>query len=91
MRIQPGQIYRAIKPSPAHPDGTHIRIKVVSTPYPGALGFGAGKVDVVTVTSTGREVRRRAIEASQLHASTVGAWGKPRRTGYVLETAEAGQ
>lgn len=86
--IQPGQTYLAVKPSPTHPGGTRIRIKVVGTPItiPGVWGYD--KVNVVTITETGREVRRRAIEASQLHASATTRDGKPRRNGYVLEAGQ---
>ncbi|MCY0917038.1 hypothetical protein OS965_02455 [Streptomyces sp. H27-G5] len=67
--IEPKQVYRAIRPNRA---GATIRIKVVGTPItiPGVWGYG--KVDVVTLTLDGREVRRRAIEASRLHPLPVG-------------------
>lgn len=86
MTIQPGQTYRAVKPSDGF-SADFIRIEVV-----GAVGrvpgWGYGKVDVVTVTPEGRKVRRRAIEASQLHASATTKTGQPRRTGYVLEAGQ---
>ncbi|MFF4644929.1 hypothetical protein [Streptomyces sp. NPDC001389] len=83
--IQPGQIYRAVKATASEPEPRHIRIEVVGT-----LGrihgvWGYGKVNVVTITADGRKVRRRAIEASQLHATETTRDGQPRRTGYVLE------
>jgi hypothetical protein len=83
--IQPGQTYRSITPTASDPSDSHRRIKVVSTPItiPGVWGYG--KVDVVTLTEVGREVRRRSIEASQLHATATTRDGQPRRTGYVLE------
>ncbi|MFK0045484.1 hypothetical protein ACIQU4_15425 [Streptomyces sp. NPDC090741] len=86
--IQPGQIYRSVPPSPSDPDDRHRRIKVVGTPItiPGVWGYG--KVDVVTLTETSREVRRRSIEASQLHATATTRDGKPRRNGYVLEAGQ---
>lgn len=84
--IKPGQTYRAVRPSPADPNGRHIRIKVVGKTYPGALGYG--KVAIVTVTADGREVRRRTIELSQLHATATTRDGKPRRNGYVLEAGQ---
>ncbi|MCX5137612.1 hypothetical protein OOK06_36705 [Streptomyces sp. NBC_00340] len=82
--IQPGQIYRSLS-SHHHPVDGPTRIKVVGTvqSIPGVWGFG--KVNVVTVTRTGREVRPRAIEAAQLHETATTASGQPRRTGYVLE------
>ena len=79
--IQPGQTYRPAKGGP-------LRIKVVSTPIaiPGVHGYG--KAAVVTLTADGREVRRRAIETSQLHATATTKDGQPRRTGYVLEHSQ---
>lgn len=82
--IQPGQTYRAVSPTPSDPEGRHIRIKVVWVP----ASFWEGKVNVVTVLADGREIRRRAIEASQLHASATTRDGQPRRTGYVLEAGQ---
>ncbi|MFJ8016205.1 hypothetical protein [Streptomyces sp. NPDC096339] len=85
--IQPGQTYRSLS-NRHHPDDVPVRIKVVGTPItiPGVWGYG--KVDVVTITAAGREVRRRAIEASQLHATATTREGQPRRTGYVLEEGQ---
>lgn len=82
--IQPGQMYRSLS-NRHHPVDGPTRIKVVSTPItiPGVWGYG--KVTVVTITRSGREVRRRSIEASQLHATATTRDGQPRRTGYVLE------
>ena len=82
--IKPGQIYYSL--GDPYPYSEPRRIKVVGTPgtIPGVYGFG--KVDVVTLTSTGREIRRRAIEAVQLHATPTTRDGQPRRTGYALET-----
>ncbi|MER6778436.1 MULTISPECIES: hypothetical protein [unclassified Streptomyces] len=84
MTIQPGQIYRSLS-NRHHPVDGPTRIKVVGAPIaiPGVWGYG--KVEVVTVTRTGREVRRRGIEASQLHATAITRDGQPRRNGYVLE------
>ena len=84
MNIQPGQIYRSLS-NRHHPCDGPTRIKVLGTPIaiPGVWGYG--KVTVVTLTKTGSEVRRRSIEASQLHASATTKTGQPRRTGYVLE------
>jgi hypothetical protein len=75
--IRSGQTYRSC--GDPYPYTEPRRIKVV-----GVWGFG--KVDVVTLTETGREIRRRAIEATQLHATDTTKTGQPRRTGYVLET-----
>lgn len=82
--IQPGQTYRSLS-NRHHPCDGPRRIKVVGKPgtVPGIWGFG--KVDVVTLTEDGREIRRRAIEISQLHDSPTTASGQPRRTGYTLE------
>jgi hypothetical protein len=81
--IQPGQTYRSL--GDPYPYDEPRRIKVVGNPvtWPGLYDFG--KVDVVTLTETGREIRRRAIEVTQLHESATTKTGKPRRTGYVLE------
>lgn len=83
--IQPGQIYRSLS-NRHHPVDGPTRIKVVGEPgtIPGG-GHKFGKVDVVTLTKAGREIRRRAIEISQLHDSDTTRDGQPRRTGYVLE------
>jgi hypothetical protein len=82
--IEPGQIYRSLS-NRHHPCDGPTRIKVVGKPGTIPGGHHFGKVDVVTVTATGRELRRRAIEASQLHDSPTTQDGAPRRTGYALE------
>ncbi|MEE1813508.1 hypothetical protein PUR59_00385 [Streptomyces sp. SP18ES09] len=83
--IQPGQTYRSVTPTRRYPEPEYRRIKVIGTPItiPGVYGFG--KVEVVTLTAKGREVRRRPIECSELHVDSLTANGQPRRTGYVLE------
>lgn len=83
-RIQPGQIYRSLS-NRHHPVDGPIRIKVVGKPVatPGLYGFG--KVAIVTVTPTGREIRRRLIDITHLHAGPIGRNGVRLRTGYVLE------
>ncbi|MFE4818574.1 hypothetical protein ACFRFU_19505 [Streptomyces sp. NPDC056704] len=83
--VQPGQIYRSL--GDPYPYREPRRIKVVGKPVttPGLYGFG--KVQVVTVTGTGREIRQRRIELSQLHATDTTETGAKRRTGYALETA----
>ncbi|MFE4867677.1 hypothetical protein [Streptomyces sp. NPDC056682] len=85
MPIEPGQIYLSVNPSTSDPRNGHRRIKVVGRviTIPGVWGYG--KVEVVTLTESGREVRRRSIEAAQLHATATTREGKPRRAGYVLE------
>lgn len=85
MPIEPGQVYRSV--GDPYPYSEPRRIKVVGNVQciPGVWGFG--KVDVVTLTENGREIRRRAIEATQLHDSATTRGGKPRRTGYVLDTS----
>lgn len=82
FRIERGQIYRSLG-NRHHPVEGPTRIKVVEDPVatPGLHGFG--KVDVVTLKN-GREIRRRPIELSQLHASATTQHGKPRLSGYVL-------
>ncbi|MGW1409419.1 hypothetical protein [Streptomyces sp. NPDC002403] len=87
MNIQPGQIYRSLTNRHAHGGGP-VRIKVVGEPHTIPGGWNFGKVDVVTLTETGREIRRRNIEVTQLHDSATTKDGKPRRTGYVLEQSE---
>ncbi|KIF02226.1 hypothetical protein PL81_31145 [Streptomyces sp. RSD-27] len=83
--IQPGQTYRSVQPIASDPRQPHRRIKVIGTlgHIPGVWGFG--KVNVVTLAADGREVRRRVIDAGQLHATPTTRDGQPRRTGYVLE------
>lgn len=70
-------------------DGTRgpvcTRIRVVSKPVttPGLHGFG--KVEIETVTASGRGIRRRRINVAQLHATgTVGTEELPRKSGYRL-------
>ncbi|MFF6847172.1 hypothetical protein [Streptomyces antimycoticus] len=83
MPIEPGQLYRSLS-NRHHPVDGPTRIRVVGEPgvVPGVWGFG--KVDIVTVTPSGREIRRRAISVAQLHESATTADGTPRRNGYVL-------
>jgi len=81
--IQPGQTYYSL--GDPYPYTEPRRIKVVDLPgtTPGVWGFG--KVDVVTLTADGREIRRRAIEVTQLHETATTRNGQLRRTGYALE------
>lgn len=85
--IEPGQVYRACKPTPSMPGEHYIRVKVVSKPITMHGMYGYGSVTIVTLTNDGGKVRERAIKFNQLHASPVTKDGQPRRTGYVLETA----
>jgi hypothetical protein len=79
--IRPGQVYVAC-------DGSGRLIRVLSrvNNTPGLHGFG--KVDVETMSSDGRGLRFRAIEARQLHATAATRNGQPRRTGYHLTPEE---
>lgn len=87
--IQPGQTYSSVKPITSEPESRHIRIKVTAEPNRFNLSrWTVGKVQVVTLTSDGREVRLRAIKVSQLHATATTRDGQPRRTGYVLEAGQ---
>ena len=83
-KIEKGQVYKSCQPVRSMPGEHYTRIKVVGEPstIPGIWGFG--KVVVVTLTEDGREVRQRAIECSQLHATSTTRQGNPRRTGYHL-------
>lgn len=83
--IEQHQIYRSCQPVRSEPELRHTRIKVVGKPMtiPGVWGFG--KVDIVTLTDDGREVRRRSIRMDQLHETATTGDGQPRRTGYVRE------
>ncbi|MFE9461653.1 hypothetical protein [Streptomyces californicus] len=85
--IQPGQIYRSLS-NRHHPADGPARIKVVGEPVSIVGLYHFGKVAVVTVTTDGREIRRRAIEVTQLHATATTRDGAPRRTGYVLEQSK---
>ncbi|MBX7464928.1 hypothetical protein K1Y80_02380 [Streptomyces sp. MAG02] len=84
MTIEPGQIFVSLS-NRHHPVDGPTRIKVVGQviTIPGVWGYG--KVEVVTLAKSGREVRGRSIEASQLHATATTREGRPRRNGYVLE------
>jgi hypothetical protein len=83
MSIQPGQIYVSL--GDPYPYTEPRRIRIVSEPVttPGLYGFG--KVQVFTVTESGREIRQRRIELSQLHATDTTETGAKRRAGYALE------
>ncbi|WP_433330055.1 hypothetical protein [Spirillospora sp. CA-294931] len=83
-QIQAGQIYESCQPT-AVVDGqeTHTRIRVIRPPRDRSL-YGHGKVDIVTLNREGREIRPRAIEASQLHATATTRDGRERRAGYRL-------
>lgn len=88
MTIQPGQIYRSLS-NRHHPADGPVRIKVVGAPSPYNLNrYEHGRATVVTLTRNGREIRKRRINASQLHATPLTPNGQPRRTGYVLDTPD---
>ena len=83
-RIEPGQEYETCQPTYYGTAGEErTRIRVVGRPVT-TLGFDFGKVEVVTLTAGGREVRRRQIEARQLHETGLTRSGAPRRSGYRL-------
>lgn len=84
--IEQGQIYRSCQPVRSEPEPRHTRIKVVGKPIATWGRYGYGKVDIVTLTDDGREIRRRRIRMDQLHDSPTARDGQPRRTGYALET-----
>lgn len=86
-KIEIGDVYVSCKPVASMPDAHYIRIRVVGEPITTFGRYGYGKVDVVTIAADGREVRRRALEASQLHATATTRDGRLRRTGYVLEAS----
>jgi hypothetical protein len=87
--IKPGQTYRAIRPTASDPHKGHARIKVTAEPNRFNLSrWTAGKVQIVTITDDGREVRPRALNVRQLHETAITRDGKPRRTGYVLEEGQ---
>ncbi|NML55338.1 hypothetical protein HHL19_16330 [Streptomyces sp. R302] len=71
--IHPGQTYRSADPR----DSIRIRIK--------AYNAGENRALVVDAT-TGKRPRPMLVTA--LHATATTKAGKPRRTGYILETAE---
>lgn len=86
MAIEPGDEYLSCKPTESMPNGHPTRIRVVGKPASTWGMYGYGKVDFVTVTETGREVRRRAIEVNQLHETATTKSGTARKSGYVRVT-----
>jgi hypothetical protein len=78
MTIQLDQIYRSTR------DGRRVRIADLPGTTPGAPDFCM--VAVYTVLDNGRETRYRRVGCEQFHDSPTTQDGKPRRTGYVLET-----
>lgn len=83
--IEPGQVYYSLDPRIEQYYDAPRRIKIVSEMIttPGLHGFG--KVDVVTLTDDGREIRRRSILTTQLHAGPIGESGRRLKHGYALE------
>lgn len=83
--VRPGQIYESCQPTfVVDGEETHTRLRVVGEPISTGGLYRYGKVQVATLTPEGREIRQRAIEVSQLHASGTTKTGAPRRTGYRL-------
>lgn len=74
--IEPGQEYQACNPL------DHIRIRVLSAPFPGVTGRPG--VTIATLTATGREIRKRTINAGALHETATTRTGQPRISGYRL-------
>lgn len=83
--VERGQEYVAVQAVASEPVPRFIRIRVVGRPHASSGGWNFGKVDVVTVTPDGRELRYRAIDMAQLHDSPTTRDGQPRKTGYVLD------
>ncbi|MFJ5071668.1 hypothetical protein ACIQC7_35160 [Kitasatospora sp. NPDC088556] len=81
--IKRGQIYQSLS-GRHHPADRPTRILIKGViPY-GAGCWGQGTASVVTLTTTGREVRPRNVKLTQLHNSATTRDGQPRRTGYRL-------
>ncbi|MFJ8923866.1 hypothetical protein ACIREK_30865 [Streptomyces sp. NPDC102415] len=83
--IQPGQTYRSLS-NRHHPSDGPTRIRIASAPIGATDLDGMRKVQVVTITRDGREIRPRWMRADQLHTTASTRDGAHRRTGYVLET-----
>ncbi len=81
--IQPGQTYRSL--NNRHPADGPTRIRITNAPFGATDLDGMRKVQVVTITRDGREIRTRWMRTDQLHATATTRDGAPRRTGYVLE------
>ncbi|WP_069751597.1 hypothetical protein [Streptomyces sp. EN16] len=82
--IQPGQTYRSLS-NRHHPSDGPTRIRITNAPIGAADLDGMRKVQVVTITRDGREIRPRWMRSDQLHTTPTTRDGAPRRTGYVLE------
>lgn len=82
--IQPGQTYRSLS-NCHHPTDGPTRIRITHAPIGATDIDGMRKVQVVTITRDGREIRPRWMRADKLHTTTTTRDGAPRRTGYVLE------
>ncbi|MFJ3083052.1 hypothetical protein ACIPJG_25310 [Streptomyces halstedii] len=82
--IQPGQIYRSLS-NRHHPADGPVRIRIARAPIGATDIDGMRKVQVVTITRDGREIRPRWMRADKLHTTATTRDGAPRRTGYVLE------
>ncbi|NEC17926.1 hypothetical protein [Streptomyces parvus] len=88
--IETGQIYRSLS-NRHHPADGPARIRITSAPLGAADLDGMRKVQVVTITRDGREIRPRWIRADRLHTTATTLSGEPRRTGWVLEQPEGGE
>ena len=85
MTITPGQIYQSCQPTYVVAGflNLHTRIKVLEAP--GTMpGIDFGKAFVATLTTEGRLLRMRHLDAKKLHASAFTKEGDRRRTGYSL-------
>ena len=86
--IRPGQVYEECATSDYWEPR---RIRVLGEPGDRWLP-GYSKVDVATIDDRGREMRRRALETSQLHATGTTRTGQPRRSGYrLVQDTETGR
>ncbi|MFE0692902.1 hypothetical protein [Streptomyces sp. NPDC058869] len=82
--IQPGQTYRSLG-NRHHPTDGPTRIRIANAPTGATDIDGMRKVQVVTITRDGREIRPRWMRADKLHPTPTTRDGAPRRTGYILE------
>lgn len=80
--ITTGQVYVACNPLDVDVEGNPRRIRIVDTP-PG------GRVVVETLDSDGCGTRRRSMYFDKLFDSAATKAGKPRVTGYALESEAA--
>ena len=74
MPIQPGQTYQQCDPRVVYP--TRIRIDTIHD----------GHAEFTYLTTSRPGIIHGRIRLDQLHDSPTTRYGKPRRTGYTLET-----